>query len=597
MPTPKLSVVDFLDHGVVAATATARTPDDDTFIKPAAPAPGETMTRVMSAAKNLKVTKADSLKANIDLSILIRAAASGIELATALINARYSALGGATGFLGIAQNAITACPDGVGYYQHFSGGSIYWSPATGAHEVHGLIRQRWANLGWERSFLGYPRTDETTGKDPKGEGRFNHFQGGSIYYHPQSGTFEVHGAILGKYLELGAEDSVLGYPTTDETATPDRVGRYNHFQRGSIYWTPATAAHEVHGLIRNYWAEKGWERNAALGYPLTDELVPHRSIGFTPAPWIVKPIGLPVDILKLPKEEPAPHLSVVSVTETTATPLSKTAAAKTLSTSPATVRTSTVKLASTASTTRLLATSAAAAKPASSTGTVSAVSTVKVGTSAELIARPTLILDPSIYINEHKGRSDDRFADFENGVVFWQRRTNRVMELTPRTKTPSGTKCAFTAAEITALAGARIRTALGTLPQASLSGPSFAGTTSYWFDGAGLHNRAHRLRFTVSGKHTLLGLPLTATFECKAEVAFDPVDREIVGYLTGWSVVSSPGIFVGLGNLASALNTRLSSALWKQFSITKLPATAADPIAILSVKTQSDGRVSVYFEP
>jgi uncharacterized protein with LGFP repeats len=37
---------------------------------------------------------------------------------------------------------------------------VYWSPRTGAHEVHGLIRGRWAALGWEASYLGYPTSDE-----------------------------------------------------------------------------------------------------------------------------------------------------------------------------------------------------------------------------------------------------------------------------------------------------------------------------------------------------------------------------------------------------------------------------------------------------
>ncbi|GAB16036.1 hypothetical protein ARGLB_105_00010, partial [Arthrobacter globiformis NBRC 12137] len=44
-------------------------------------------------------------------------------------------------------------------YSHFSGSggaSIYWSPKTGAHEVHGAIRAKWAALGWEKGPLGYP---------------------------------------------------------------------------------------------------------------------------------------------------------------------------------------------------------------------------------------------------------------------------------------------------------------------------------------------------------------------------------------------------------------------------------------------------------
>ena len=61
------------------------------------------------------------------------------------------------------------------------------------------------------------------------------------------------------------------YPTTDELATPDTTGRYNHFANGgSIYWTPSTGGHEVHGAIRVKWAQLGWERGP-LGYPTSDE--------------------------------------------------------------------------------------------------------------------------------------------------------------------------------------------------------------------------------------------------------------------------------------------------------------------------------------
>lgn len=185
------------------------------------------------------------------------------------ITAKYRALGGACGWLGVAITSITKCPDNIGSYQHYVNGSIYYHPSTGAHEVHGLIRARWQSLGWERSFLGYPLTDETA--TPDGVGRYNHFQGGSIYWSPATGAWEVHGAIRGKYSNLGWERSFLGYPLTNETTTPDGVGRYNHFQHGSIYWSPGTGAFEVHGLIRSHWASIGWERSV-LGYPISDEL-------------------------------------------------------------------------------------------------------------------------------------------------------------------------------------------------------------------------------------------------------------------------------------------------------------------------------------
>jgi hypothetical protein len=154
------------------------------------------------------------------------------------ISKKYDQLGACKSFLGAPLNSETATSDGKGRFNHFQGGSIYWHPATGAHEVHGAIRDKWESLGWERSFLGYPTTDETA--TPDGKGRFNHFQGGSIYWHPATGAHEVHGAIRDRWKGLGWERSFLGYPTTDETATPDGKGRFNRFQGGSIYWHPDT---------------------------------------------------------------------------------------------------------------------------------------------------------------------------------------------------------------------------------------------------------------------------------------------------------------------------------------------------------------------
>jgi uncharacterized protein with LGFP repeats len=184
------------------------------------------------------------------------------------IDDKYAQLGGSGGFLGIPVEEERIAPDGVGHYRHFQNGSIYWFPQTGAHEVHGLIRGKWATLGWERSFLGYPTTDETS--TPAG-GRYNLFQGGAILWKQgASEAFETHGAIRGKHGDYGFENGFLGFPVTDETPTPDGIGRYNHFEGGSIYWTPATGAHEVHGAILDKWASIGWERSI-LRYPTTDE--------------------------------------------------------------------------------------------------------------------------------------------------------------------------------------------------------------------------------------------------------------------------------------------------------------------------------------
>src|SRR6266404_1582062 len=63
----------------------------------------------------------------------------------------------------------------------------------------------------------------------------------------------------------------VGCPLSDETVCPDGRGRFNRFQRGSIYWTLETQAHEVHGGIHDKWCEIDREQSA-LGYPITNEL-------------------------------------------------------------------------------------------------------------------------------------------------------------------------------------------------------------------------------------------------------------------------------------------------------------------------------------
>ncbi|GAC1322439.1 MAG: hypothetical protein NVSMB13_00840 [Mycobacteriales bacterium] len=235
------------------------------------------------------------------------------------IGVHYNQLGGAAGFLGVPLTHELTTPDGAGRYNHFAGGSIYWTPWLGAHEVHGAIRDRWAATGWEAGPLGYPTSDEydvpggratdfTGGQvvwspgtgarevhgaigaayrglgdpgvlglpvtdelvTPDGAGRFNAFTGGSIYWTPWLGAHEVHGAIRGRWAATGWERGPLGYPVTHESAAPDGVGRFNAFTGGSVYWTPTLGAHEVHGAIRDRWAAMGWERGS-LGYPTSEE--------------------------------------------------------------------------------------------------------------------------------------------------------------------------------------------------------------------------------------------------------------------------------------------------------------------------------------
>ena len=140
--------------------------------------------------------------------------------------------------------------------------------------VIGAIREKWLQLGGE-GFSGAPLTVERPTFD--GVGRAQHFAHGVVIsWHPSLGAFAVWGLINAKWQALGAEQ--FGYPGTDELGCPDGRGRFNHFRAmqhaggppSSIYWTPSTGAHEVHGAIRAAWKDQGFERGS-LGYPTSDE--------------------------------------------------------------------------------------------------------------------------------------------------------------------------------------------------------------------------------------------------------------------------------------------------------------------------------------
>jgi stage II sporulation protein D len=185
------------------------------------------------------------------------------------VDAKWRATGGASGVLGAPLGPELQTPDGVGSYAQYRSGSVYWSPATGAHEVHGAIRGDWAATGWEAGPLGYPTTDERP--TPDGRGRFNHFASGSVYWSKATGAHSVQGAIRDTWARLGWETGPLGYPVQDEWGTPDHVGRWSRFAGGAVYWSRATGAHEVQGAIQAEWGRTGWEAGP-LGYPTTDEL-------------------------------------------------------------------------------------------------------------------------------------------------------------------------------------------------------------------------------------------------------------------------------------------------------------------------------------
>jgi hypothetical protein len=118
------------------------------------------------------------------------------------------------------------------------------------------------------SHLGSPLTERADfGAD---NGFVRSYEHGAIYIDPHGRVHEVHGDIYTRYVSLGAEAGLLGYPQTDEQATVLGTGQFNHFSKGSIYWTAGTGAWEIHGALRDRWWQLDGDRSW-LGYPVSNE--------------------------------------------------------------------------------------------------------------------------------------------------------------------------------------------------------------------------------------------------------------------------------------------------------------------------------------
>ncbi|KAA8890687.1 esterase [Nocardia colli] len=194
--------------------------------------------------------------------------AGGAHPVGGMIGGGYQAAQGAAGPLGLPTGDERGLPDGKGRMQTFQNGSLYWTPQTGAQVVRGAILDEWGKQGYEGGPAGYPVAPEV--KTPNRDGAVQSFENGPFYYSAKTGVHRVQGMVLGKYAQMGYENSFLGFPLTEEQPAKD-LGRYSRFEGGNIYWSPLSGTWSVkNGPIMDAWQVLGYE-NGKLGYPISDE--------------------------------------------------------------------------------------------------------------------------------------------------------------------------------------------------------------------------------------------------------------------------------------------------------------------------------------
>jgi uncharacterized protein with LGFP repeats len=216
--------------------------------------------------------------------------------ATSAINAARRAAGGPLGPLGAKQGPQYAVgQDGAG--QDFTGGKIFYSPATGANVVSGQVLKKYESVGGPQGDLGLPTSNEADGGLKTGS-RVSTFAAKDkpvIFWTPDYGAFIVRGAMAAAWDKLGGAVGSLGPPVADQAEDGNVVSQ--RFTGGEISWDkesnkfstePANLAAGLSGLtVPGY--EPSEAKNSAA--PNTKE---HN--WFTPSWWWLL-AGIPVLVL------------------------------------------------------------------------------------------------------------------------------------------------------------------------------------------------------------------------------------------------------------------------------------------------------------
>ncbi|MEU2347426.1 reprolysin-like metallopeptidase [Modestobacter sp. NPDC049651] len=200
---------------------------------------------------------------NFQYGDVIWSAGTGAHAVVGELLRWWQRLGGATGRLGLPTGDDSWLAGGS--VTTFQGGTVYWSPATGAHAVLGAIAAKYAAFGGPAR-LGFPVGEE--GQDLRAPGTYySNFQRGDVIWSAGTGAHAVVGELLRWWQRLGAAAGRLGLPTGDDSWLAG--GSVTTFQGGAVYWSPATGAHAVLGAIAAKYAAFGGP--ARLGYPVGEE--------------------------------------------------------------------------------------------------------------------------------------------------------------------------------------------------------------------------------------------------------------------------------------------------------------------------------------
>jgi S-formylglutathione hydrolase FrmB len=154
-----------------------------------------------------------------------------------------------------------------GKVQDFRNGRIYWKKdADKAYATVGRIGAQYSSLNGPDSWLGYP-----TGEEQKVAGGFaQHFEHGSIYWSPETGAVPVKKDVMDAWGKHKWESGAFGFPVA--AAEQTKNGAVQEFSNGVAVRDKDGKVHMIEGQIGKKYLEAGGPDDSGLGFPKSEEI-------------------------------------------------------------------------------------------------------------------------------------------------------------------------------------------------------------------------------------------------------------------------------------------------------------------------------------
>ena len=189
----------------------------------------------------------------------------GYHISIGKIREKWAAQNYEFGFLGWPKTDILKNNTSGMEWQEFENGYVVGDDTHGYYVSMGKIREVWAAQNYEFGGLGWPTSDIIE----EGEKKYQNYENGVVVGSDRTGYYISSGGTRKKWLEIGQENGVLGYPVAWPMMNNASGIRWQEFENGYVVGDDTHGYYVSMGKIREVWAAQNYEFGG-LGWPTSD---------------------------------------------------------------------------------------------------------------------------------------------------------------------------------------------------------------------------------------------------------------------------------------------------------------------------------------